>query len=238
MDQDTGRTPFQTTNWTLVLSASGDPEKTSALLQAYQSPINAYIRRSGHDHHAAADLTQEFIAKIVLERGLIDRAEPGRGRFRSFVKAALRNFLIDQHRRTSARPDRGPGASQDPALLDQSGDTADHGPHDAFDRQWAATLLARTLERVEEDCRRAQQDLHWVAFQRAVVEPTLRQNQAPTLADLGAQIGVHDVGQVSSMIQTVRRKFKRLLRLTVEETVDDPVEVDTELSDLKRFLGA
>lgn len=236
MDQDTGRTPFQTTNWTLVLSASSDPAMTGALLRAYQAPINAFIRRCGYDHHAAADLTQEFIARVILERGLIGRANPDRGRFRSFVKTALRNFLIDQHRRSPPRREGGVNSVLDPAVLEHVA-PADSAMHDVFDRQWAATLLARTLDRVEEDCLRAQQTAHWIAFRRTVVDPTLRQTGRPELSEVAAEVGAANAEQISSMIQTVRRKFKRLLRATVEETVDKPDDAETELADLRRFLG-
>ncbi|MCC6678607.1 MAG: sigma-70 family RNA polymerase sigma factor [Phycisphaerales bacterium] len=225
---NTGPTSFQTTNWAIVLSSSADPAVTAALLNAYHGPIWTFIRRSGHTADAADDLAQEFIARVVLERGLIARAEPSRGRFRTFVKTALRNFLVDQYRR--GKTSAGLSRHVEPEVAEQA-------LHDAFDREWAATVLKRALEHVEHECLRARQDLHWKAFQLAVLNPALRQAPSPGLANLAADLGVEDAAQVSSMIQTIRRKFKRLLRTAVEETVDDPTEVDSELSDLRRILG-
>lgn len=220
---------FQTTNWAVVVSASMDPAVTAALLNAYYGPIWTFIRRSGYTFDDADDLAQEFIARVVLERGLVKRADPNRGRFRAFVKTALRNFLVDQYRRGRCEARHAYSAGIQP---DQ------HGPQDGFDREWATTVLKRALGRVEHECARAGQGRHWRAFQLVVLDPALRQSPSPGLAELAIDLGAEDAAQVSSMIQTVRRKFKRLLRAAVEETVDCPAEVDSELSELRRILGA
>lgn len=221
----------------MVLSAPADPVATGDLLESYAGPIYAYIRRCGLERHAAADLTQEFIARVLLERGLIQRADPQRGRFRSFLKAALRNFLTDQHRSAAARPDGLPSRRIDAAALERMEPSPAHEPHDAFDHQWAATLLSRTLQRLEADCLEAGQEVHWRCFQRVVVEPALGQVTPPALSDMAAEVGSPGPVQVSAMIQTVRRKFHRMLRQVVEETVQTSEEADQELRELREFLG-
>src|SRR4051812_38752160 len=80
---------FATTRWSVVLHASqpNAPESHVALTrlcQSYWFPLYAHVRRSGYDRHDAEDLTQGFFARM-LERDLLARADPGRGRFRSFV---------------------------------------------------------------------------------------------------------------------------------------------------------
>lgn len=225
---DSGPNSFQTTNWRVVLSASADPAVTAALLNAYHLPIWTFIRKSGHTADAADDLAQEFIARVVLERGLVKRADPSQGRFRAFVKTALRNFLVDQYRRERHRARQAGPDGPEPF---------ESASHDGFDREWAAAVLKRALREVEQECGRAGQHLHWRAFQLAVLDPALRQSASPGLAALAVDLGAEDAAQVSSMIQTVRRKFKRLLRAAVEETVDDPAETDAELSELRQFLG-
>src|SRR5689334_18689682 len=94
---------FHTTTWGLVLSARADPGALELLLRAYWSPVYAFIRHKGYSQHDAADLTQEFLSEVVLGRNLLVKADPARGRFRAFVKSALRNFLIDQHRRAGSQ---------------------------------------------------------------------------------------------------------------------------------------
>lgn len=230
---------FRTTQWSMVIGATDDSKILQNLLTRYWGPIYAYIRRSGHPRDQAADLAQEFIAQVLLERGLIQRADPERGRFRTFIKSALRNFLIDQHRRSTARG-RAPAGGR-PALTGLSLEELEPAEHEepagAFDRQWATTLLSLALDRVEEDCKASGQQLHWAAFKAAVIDPALGHAAPKSQEELAGRLGIEGADRLSSMIQTVRRKFKRMLREMIEETVADPGHADEELSDLKRFLG-
>ena len=229
---------FQTTQWTLVAGAAADPAQLGPLLRAYWGPIYAYIRRSGRSREQAADLAQQFIAEVVLERGLLDRADPERGRFRTLLKSSLRNFLVDQHRRATAK-----GRSPDTPLLggaalDRLEPSATDDPAAAFDRQWATTLLSRCLERLAADCASSGQEGHWAAFRAAVIDPALGHDRAPGLDDLAKRVGAADAAQVSSMIQTVRRKFRRTLRDVVGATVAEPAWAEEEIASLRAFLGA
>jgi DNA-directed RNA polymerase specialized sigma24 family protein len=228
---------FESTNWSMVLLAHDDPRLLDKLLRRYVAPIYAYVRRAGRTRDDAAHLTQEFVATVVLERGLIDKADPARGRFRTFLKSALSHFLVDQHRRATARV----RAAERPALTGLRLEDLEPGEGDdpgaAFDRQWAGTVLAAALEAVEADCLACGQEVHWAAFSAAIIEPALRQAAAPGLEELAGRLGLSQATQVSSMIQTVRRKFKRTLRKVIQDTVADPAQTDDELRDLKAFLG-
>src|SRR5438309_9722358 len=94
---------FLSTQWSVVLAAPDDPAIFDTLLRRYLGPIYAYVRRAGNPRDRAADLTQEFVSQVILQRGLLDRADPARGRFRTFLKSALSNFLVDQHRRATTQ---------------------------------------------------------------------------------------------------------------------------------------
>src|SRR3954470_10092096 len=80
---------FQSTLWSQVRLA-GRVEGTTgtqaleALCRTYWQPIYAFLRRSGHDRHDAEDLTQGFFV-YLLDQKLLQKAEPDRGRFRSFL---------------------------------------------------------------------------------------------------------------------------------------------------------
>jgi RNA polymerase sigma-70 factor (ECF subfamily) len=228
---------FLSTQWSLVLAAPDDPSILDILLRRYLGPIYAYIRRAGQPRDRAADLTQEFVTQVLLERGLLDRADPARGRFRTFLKAALSNFLIDQHRRATART-RGPAAPILTGLpLDEFEPNDGDDPGAAFDRQWAATVLSSTLTRLEEDCKGCGQGTHWAAFSATVLEPALRHTAPPSMDALARRLSVADSAQVSSMVQTVRRKFRRTLIQVVEQTLADPTHAPDELANLRQFLG-
>ena len=80
---------FPTTRWTLVVAA-GDPHRKEvrsalvSLCENYWYPLYAYLRRRGCPPDQAQDLTQEFFIR-VLEGRYLDRADPEKGRFRSFL---------------------------------------------------------------------------------------------------------------------------------------------------------
>ena len=106
---------FTTTHWSVVLSVGQQesPEATQALetlCRTYWYPLYAYVRRQGHRPEDAQDLTQEFFAHL-LAKGFPRGAVPERGKFRSFLLASLRNFLVDQHRHADAAK-RGAGSAQ------------------------------------------------------------------------------------------------------------------------------
>src|SRR3954451_16740246 len=98
---------FATTRWSLVAAAqdASAPEARQALAElcnAYWFPVYAYVRRRGHDRHAAEDLTQGFFARL-LEKNDLAAADRTRGRFRSFLLTACQHFLANRHDRDAAR---------------------------------------------------------------------------------------------------------------------------------------
>jgi RNA polymerase sigma-70 factor (ECF subfamily) len=227
---------FLSTQWSVILAAPDDRSLLEALLQRYLGPIYAYMRRAGNTQERAADLTQEFVSQVILERGLLDRADPARGRFRTFLKSALANFLVDQHRRATTRA-RSPASPVLSGLRLEDIEPSDSDdPGSAFDRQWATTVLAAALTRVETECQGCGQAVHWRAFATNVIEPTLRHTSPPPLDELARQLGLADSAQVSSMIQTVRRRFRRVLLQVVEESLADPALATDELANLRDFL--
>src|SRR6516165_7840500 len=110
-DPGLGTTPdqalvFATTHWSVVMTAgaTGSAQAAAALEKlcaSYWYPLYAHVRRRGHDPETARDLTQGFFAEI-LTNGAIALADSGRGRFRTFLLAALDNFLHHHHRDANA----------------------------------------------------------------------------------------------------------------------------------------
>ena len=90
----TGHTQcFATTHWSDVLAAKqGDASEAAAALEklcrTYWYPLYAFLRREGRSPHDAQDLTQEFFAHL-LQRSFLENVGPQKGKFRSFLLAAL-----------------------------------------------------------------------------------------------------------------------------------------------------
>ena len=101
---------FATTRWSVVLAAGQRydrcPGSAGKLCQTYWYPLYAYVRRRGHSPEDAQDLTQEFFAQL-LERKSLAKADPNRGRFRSFLLATMNHFLTNAWKRRGQK--RGSG---------------------------------------------------------------------------------------------------------------------------------
>ena len=152
--QPEGHAPgrFPTTQWSRVVTAASRDalearEALSGLCEAYWYPIYAYVRHRGYAPEPARDLTQDFFA-YLLERDLIARADPARGRFRAFLRTVCARHLADRRDRENAAK-RGGGRhplSIDP--LDAERRYSRESAHELtaeriFDRTWALTLLGQ-----------------------------------------------------------------------------------------------
>src|SRR4051812_45818485 len=97
---------FATTRWSIVLAARGDPANAEGPLQvlcsAYWYPLYAFVRRQGIAPHDAQDLMQEFFARL-LEKDWLKAVERERGRFRSWLLAAMKHFLANEWDRSRAK---------------------------------------------------------------------------------------------------------------------------------------
>src|SRR5262245_31632096 len=132
---------FPNTRWSVVLAARQQPSADSAialeaLCRAYWYPLYAYVRRCGQSPHDAQDLTQEFF-RCLLEKRWLDSAERAKGKLRTFLVVALKNFMSKEWRRASAQR-RGGGmahAPLDTAIAESryAADTQSLAPDDAFD---------------------------------------------------------------------------------------------------------
>ena len=106
---DTGKHGnFSATHWSIVLaSGANDLTRSTAALErlcgTYWFPIYAFIRRRGSDQHDAEDLTQGFFA-YLLEKDTLKKVDRAKGKFRTFLLAALTNFLANEWDRRSGKP--------------------------------------------------------------------------------------------------------------------------------------
>jgi RNA polymerase sigma factor (sigma-70 family) len=231
-----GPSQFPTTRWTLVIAA-GDPHRKEArsalvsLCENYWYPLYAWLRRRGYPADQAQDLTQEFFVR-VLEGRYLDRADPEKGRFRSFILTSLKFFVADEADRQRAHK-RGGGAVA--PLEFSSGEDRyqrepahDDTPERIFERRWALSVLDRVVERLRNEFVQHGRPEH---FERLKVF-LLGQSDAPYAA-LAREMNTSE-GALKVAIHRLRKRYRALFRLEIADTVADPVEVESEL----RFLAA
>jgi RNA polymerase sigma-70 factor (ECF subfamily) len=213
------------TEWALVFqSHRGTPEQVAAaqaeLMGRYAGAVHRYLLAALRDPEAASELDQEFALRFL--RGDFHRADPSRGRFRDFVKRALRNLMIDSRRRLRARPR---------PLGDDLPEPADPVEEDGkFDQRflasWRSELLARAwdaLARLEE---RTGQPYHAVLRLR-VEHPELHSSE---LAErLSAVLGRPlTAGGVRMALQRSRDRFVQFLMDEVAGSLSSPTSEDLE----------
>ena len=230
------RTPdgrFATTEWSLVLAA-GDgraPDSRKALAslcETYWYPVYAQIRFRGWDAETAKDLTQGFFAELLEKRSL-RRADPQRGRFRSFLKSSIDHFLSHERRRAAALK-RGGGRSlisldfDDAEAQYRLEPTADRAPDRLFERRWARATLNRVLARLEEESD-ATGEGHRL---RRLASFLTGRTPGERYRHVAAELGMSETA-VKVAVHRLRRRYGQLLRVEVARTIDDPREVDAEI---------
>ena len=100
---DTSPRTFVTTHWSVVRKAQQKPSAEAdaaleRLCRTYWWPLYAFVRRRGYAVHDAQDLTQEFFARL-LAKDFLRSVDRSKGKFRSFLLAALEHFLAKEWRR-------------------------------------------------------------------------------------------------------------------------------------------
>lgn len=233
---------FPQTRWSVVLAAKRETSVTSAaaletICKAYWHPLYAYVRRCGHSPHDAQDLTQEFFTRL-LEKNWLDTADQEKGRLRSFLISALKNFMVSEWRRASAQR-RGGGqlyVQMDTAFAESrlATDTASARPlEELFDRQWAITLNDLTLERLEKEFEAAGKSGEFEALKNSLMAP----RGGIDYADVALRINATE-GAARVAVHRMRKRFREIYREEISQTLSDAADVDAELRHLARVLGS
>ncbi len=142
------------TRWTLVEQAKGcDPAARQALADLcaiYHAPIAAQMRRWLGGADDAADVTQAFFAHLLAGNQL-DGADAGKGRFRTYLHAAARHFLIGQWRLRDAAKRGAALTVSDASALESFSDLSQSRPDTEFDRAWTCAVLRQALTDLETE---------------------------------------------------------------------------------------
>jgi len=232
---------FATTHWTVVLAAGqrSTPQSDHALeelCRTYWFPLYAYVRRRGHTKEDAEDLVQAFFARF-LAKNYLEGLSAERGRFRAFLLASLKHFMVNEWKK-SQRLKRGGGE----ATLSLDWETADTqfqiastepSPNKAFDREWALTLLAKVIECLRAECE-AEGKLK--QFEKLKVFLTAGKG-ALFHADVAKSLGMDETA-VRVAVHRLRKRYRQLLRDEIAQTLSDPAQVDEEMQALFGAFGS
>lgn len=152
------RQGFPSTRWSLLRAAgAGRADALETLAVRYRAAIYAWFRADGRSPADAADLTQEFFLRYVLDPkrrgGVLPPAHTLRVRYRSFLKACLRNFARNHTRAVRAKKRGGghPILSIEPERLGGDVAASDLPAERALDREWARALVRQVFARLERE---------------------------------------------------------------------------------------
>ncbi|MCI0536070.1 MAG: sigma-70 family RNA polymerase sigma factor [Verrucomicrobiales bacterium] len=232
---------FRTTHWSVVLEAGrGDsPQAKEALEQLcrnYWYPVYAFVRRWGEDPEDAQDMVQGFFARL-LEKNYLAAADASKGRFRTFLLAAVKHYLCDEakHARAQKR-----GGGREIISLDEHDaedryrlEPTDHcTPEMLFERRWARALLNLVLDRLE-----AEFDGSGKVERFRHLKPFLIQEQSASYRETADRLGLTE-SAVKSAINRLRERFRELVRIEIDHTVVNTDDIEDEIRHLFRLFSA
>jgi len=234
---------FHTTSWTLIRAASGDRsgdsrEALAALCQKYWHPVYAFVRSRGYDREQSQDLTQGFFALLIEKNYLLD-ADRKRGRFRSFLLAAVKHFLANEWDRTNALKR---GGGQVPVSIDLTEAEGWHAlaaveqattPESLYERRWALSVLENVMSKLRAEFADAGKANE---FDRLSMYLN-RESESARYDALAEEMGI-SAGALRMSVHRMRRRYRSLLRAEIAESVSGPEEIDDELRFLRLVLSA
>jgi RNA polymerase sigma factor (sigma-70 family) len=232
--------PAFVTKWDVVNRAKGgghDKDSANALeelCRIYRHPIYIALRYKHYfDHHDAEDVAQSFITWLI-HGGYLNRADPTKGRFRSFLLSYLDNYVANHKRKINAQK-RGGRVIHVPAEFPTDTNRSAIEPKDEntpdreFDRAWTLATFREALERLRAKFVAEGKDEEFEMLQSFLLR---KRGEGESYTDAAKKLGITEV----NMRQRVSR-FGRKFRQTLEELIKPMVseeELDDELSYLWR----
>jgi RNA polymerase sigma-70 factor (ECF subfamily) len=233
---------FQTTQWSLILTAGSDDSGAarvalSKLCDIYWYPLYAYVRRYGANPDDARDLTQGFLISL-LERRDIENVRQERGRFRAFLLASLQHYLAnDAARRQTLK--RGGGVTLLPLEFENAEGryhfepASPMTPETLYERRWALTVIERVLAHIRLEWEATNQTTEFDELKACLLGDAPAGGYAAVAARLNSTEGA-----VRVAVHRLRRHFRKRLQQEIGETVSDVTDVDDEIRYLLRALNA
>ncbi len=225
-----GRNDFPTTNWCNVRQAgSADADRNAALdelLRRYWPALWAHlVYKKKVPPERAEDLVQSFIQKKMLQGSVLQRANPDKGKFRTFLLTALDHFVIDCHRKEppAAGSDEPPGEAG-----------IEPGP-DVFDVARAMQVLIDSVRRMRAECEAKHRPDLWGVFIERALAPL--QGTAPlSYQQLAVRFKLSSAKQAANRYLIAEAMFRRHFQAVLAEEAGEDVE--EEAREFRRIFSA
>jgi RNA polymerase sigma-70 factor (ECF subfamily) len=228
------------TQWSVVSEAreKSSPRQMEALdklCRTYRPAVLSYTRRRGFRPEEAEDITQDFFHRLVEKKSL-SQVEKGKGRFRSFLLASLRNFLANEWDKRHADK-RGNGREAVP--LEATNPDGSPGPEPAdtdapdknWDHEWALTVLQGAWDRLQAEYKERGREKEYAALQPYLTEG----QEMPTYAVMANRLETTE-GAVKMEIKRMRERYGQLIREVIADSLSSRDQLEDELKHLMQAL--
>jgi len=228
---------FPRTDWAeLGRAADAEQAPLDRLIRLYWHPLKIFLIATFPGLSSQADeLLQDFAGDKLLREGWLKKADQSRGRFRDFLKASLRNFVLDRLSKADVK--------NPPVSLEELEQEIPESPASAeeFDLAWTRAVLSETLRRMETDCRKPGKDQPrrsqiWEMFRIRLLDPLF--NDAPQMPydQLVERFGLKSPLEASNTLLSGKRIFKAHLDDVIQDYAGRDAATAVEVQALKDFL--
>ncbi len=179
------------------------------LIDGYWRPVYKHLRVTWQlDSEEAQDLTQGFFAD-AYQKSWLERYEPSKARFRTFVRVCADRFLMNT-RQAASRMKRGGGLVAVPLDFESAEReiaaatvTPPQDPDTFFHQEFVRALFERAVEGVREEYHASGRPVFYLLFERYDLAPI----DDVSYATLAAEFNLTTT-QVTNMLAQARRRFR------------------------------
>jgi RNA polymerase sigma-70 factor (ECF subfamily) len=214
----------------------GSSAALGRIVERYRPALRIHLtRQHGYSADEADDVLQGFIAEQLVQRRILRRANPDRGRFRSFMLASLENYSHNHRRRTGRHP---PSSRLSTQADSEPAAPAPHPmPDSDFEMIWARQVLSQAIQHMEQTCREASRPELWELFDCRILAPALNGTPPLDYDQIVQRFGFRTATEAGNRLITAKRMFLRSLRSVIGQYVSSQEDIEGELDDLRRILG-
>ena len=236
-----GPRQFTTTQWSLVRTVKTDEtsltnakDALEQLCRSYWYPLYAFVRSRGYSAEDSQDLTQAFFTELIDKKGFAS-ADQTRGRFRSYLLGAMKHFLANEWNRGKTKKRGGDFRfiewdSLEPEARYARTYTESSSPEHLFDQEWALETITAALQSLRSEMERAGK-----GKQFQLLKGSLTLENEISRQEIAERQGMSE-DAVKVAIHRLRKRYRKLLRDAIAETVSSETDLDEEMRYLVSVL--
>ena len=228
---------FHTTAWGLISQSRKGDEKDKSkaldrLISVYWRPVYWTIRLDWNKKtEEAKDLTQEYFFAF-LEKQMVEDVQKEKGRFRAYVKATLKNFMLTQKRSQQAIK-RGGGRKivglEDLEQIEKLSTAQEEPPDKRFDRELMRSIMQKSLDELQKVCEKKGKPDYFQLFEAYYQREA--SGEKISYEDFQEQFNIsfHDV---KNRLTDMRSRFREIIVGFLQDGLSSEKELVSEIREV------